>query len=169
MCSPAPVLLDPYWEARLSLPHRGDGCSTSSMLNSKLKSRTDSSSAPAGGVLILLVIFIFPANATPLQLSYKDLQRVDWIGGWLSLAAITLLIFALQSGGSEYEWNSAPVVSTLVGAGTCLVLFLLYEAFLGRGSKDDQTLPLYPTRLFKNWRLNAALLLVCPRTCINLT
>lgn len=169
MCSPAPVLLDPYWEARLSLPHRGDGCSTSSMLNSKLKSRTDSSSAPAGGVLILLVIFIFPANATPLQLSYKDLQRVDWIGGWLSLAAMTLLIFALQSGGSEYDWNSAPVVSTLVGAGTCLVLFLLYEAFLGRGSKDDQTLPLYPTRLIRNWRLNAALLLVCPRTCINLT
>lgn len=169
MCSPAPVLLDPYWEARLSLPHRGDGCSTSSMLNSKLKSRTDSSSAPAGGVLILLVIFIFPANATPLQLSYKDLQRVDWTGSWLSLAAMTLLIFALQSGGSEYDWNSAPVVSTLVGVGTCLVLFLLYEAFLGRGSKDDQTLPLYPTRLFKNWRLNAALLLVCPRTCINLT
>ena len=162
MYSPAPVLLDPYWEAQLSLPRRGDGCFTSSTLESTLKSSTDSSSAPAGGVLILLVIFIFPANATPLQLSYKDLQRVDWTGSWLSLAAMALLIFALQSGGSEYEWNNAPVVSTLVGAGTCLVLFLLYEAFLGRGSKDDQTLPLYPTRLFKNWRLNAALLLVCP-------
>ena len=106
----------------------------------------------------MFTIFIFPKNEKPLHNGFQDLNRVDWMGCLLSLAAILLLIFALESGGSEFYWNSTPIVSSLVGASACLLLFILWEAFLARGPKDSPTLALYPFRLFQNWKLNAALM-----------
>ena len=106
----------------------------------------------------MFTIFIFPKNEKPLHNGFRDLNRVDWTGCLLSLAAILLLIFALESGGNEFYWNSTPIVSSLVGASACLLLFILWEAFLARGPKDSPTLALYPFRLFQNWKLNAALM-----------
>ncbi|KAF2177012.1 MFS general substrate transporter, partial [Zopfia rhizophila CBS 207.26] len=113
---------------------------------------------PAGAILIVLAAVIFPNNEKPLHNTFKDILRVDWIGCWLSLAFIALLIFALESGGNEFEWNSAQITTSLVGSVACILLFGLWEAYLGKLPEDHPTLPIFPFRLLKNWTLNIALI-----------
>ena len=69
------------------------------------------------------------------SISLQSLRRVDWLGAVLLLAASTLLVFALQEGGSTaFAWNSALIVSTLTVSGICWVGFFVWISYLSFGN-----------------------------------
>ncbi|KAH8701069.1 putative MFS multidrug transporter [Talaromyces proteolyticus] len=87
-------------------------------------------------------------------LDKKNLQRVDVIGGILSLAWPTMLVFALEEGGESYAWNSGTIIGTLVGGGVALIIFIFFERWVQHYTKKE---PILPIRLLKS-----------PRLCLNL-
>ena len=65
------------------------------------------------------------------SISFKSFQQVDWLGAVLLLAASTLLVFALQEGGSTaFAWKSAPIISTLTISGLSWLGFFAWIAWL---------------------------------------
>lgn len=79
---------------------------------------------------------------------------MDVIGGLLSLAWPTLLVFALEEGGDSYGWGSATIIGTLVGGGVGLIAFVFYERYVQNNSHQE---PILPIRLLKS-----------PKLCLNL-
>lgn len=57
--------------------------------------------------------------------------RVDYLGGFLVMAAGTLLLLGVSWGGSQYGWGEAPVVGTLAGAALLIALFIAAERRAG--------------------------------------
>jgi hypothetical protein len=69
-------------------------------------------SIPPGAIMIVLIMYIFPKNIGRQKLSGSWLAHIDWLGIILSLAGSVLLVFALESGGSQYSWDSAIIIVT---------------------------------------------------------
>lgn len=125
------------------------------------------SSAPAGAVATLCILFFlpshFPHRATQARPRFwqiftrKSFQRLDLAGAFLNLAASILLVFALEEGGSRYPWNSAAIITTFVLAGVTWIAFVGWEGIVGRVTKDVQE-AMFPLRLVKD-RIFVGLLL----------
>lgn len=49
-----------------------------------------------------------------------------------------MFLLALDWGGSQYPWNSAPIIGLFCGAGAVLLVFLAWEYHVG----DDAMIPL---------------------------
>jgi MFS family permease len=88
------------------------------------------------------------------------LRRIDYVGGFLSAAGVTLVLVGLtlptqqQSSGQNNSWHSAPVLATIVVGGCSLVVFAIWEWRFAK-------YPMFPARLKeKNPRVLAVLLLV---------
>ena len=93
---------------------------------------------PAAAVGVALMLLSWPrklqAHKNP-HISWQSLTQVDWLGAVLLLAASTLLVFALQEGGSTTSpWNSATIVSTLSVSGICWIGFFAWISWLSFGS-----------------------------------
>ncbi|KAF4468279.1 Major facilitator superfamily domain general substrate transporter [Fusarium albosuccineum] len=103
------------------------------------------------GIAISLA-FAIPAipGANHRLLGKDQIQRVDAIGGLLSLAWPILLVFALQETGDGYEWNSSVIIGTLVGSGVGLVAFVAYEVWVQRQPHPE---PIFPIRLLRSLSL----------------
>ncbi len=67
---------------------------------------------------------------------------IDWLGAGLLVAGISALLVAVQSGGRDLAWSSAPLLG-LVGAGVLLIV-----AFVRRERVAPE--PILPPRLFSN-------------------
>ena len=97
--------------------------------------------APAAAVGIIAILICWPRQFQAFKspkISWQSLRRVDWLGAVLLLAASTLLVFALQEGGSTaYAWNSATIVSTLTISGLCWVAFCSWIARLSFGNRGQ--------------------------------
>lgn len=76
----------------------------------------------------------------------KSMKTMDIIGAFLSLAWAILLIFALQEGGKEYDWNSGVIIGTLVSGVFMLIVFGTWEWWVYRHSSTDG---LFPVGLLK--------------------
>lgn len=102
---------------------------------------------PPGVIISILVIAFFPRNAGPLPITWTTIQGIDFIGIAASLAGSVLLIFALESGGTFYAWNSGTIVACFVVAALCFIGFGTWQWFLCRSSLNRKILPLFPTNL----------------------
>ena len=56
------------------------------------------------------------------------LKRIDFLGGFLSIAGLVLFLVALQAGGYTHRWTSAYVLSTLLIGLALISTWVVYEA-----------------------------------------
>ncbi|KAI4864959.1 MFS general substrate transporter [Hypoxylon rubiginosum] len=94
------------------------------------------------------VIFIMPLKKVDGDWRMK-LKAVDFLGIALTLSGVTVLMLGLTWGGSEYPWESAAVITTLVLGFVLCVGFVLWQ---WRGPRY----PLVPLHIFKSKIVNGA-------------
>lgn len=75
---------------------------------------------------------------------------------FLLLASSVLLVFALEEGGSRYQWDSAAIIVPFVLAIIAAVVLAIWEVSLERKGSVQE--PVFPPSILKN-RLLAAMLL----------
>ncbi|OGM46569.1 hypothetical protein ABOM_004672 [Aspergillus bombycis] len=92
-------------------------------------------------VMIVLALAIPPSNVTGGMAS--KLQMIDWLGLFVSIAAVLLTLIPLSQGGAAYAWNSPLVIAMLVVGGVLIIAFVLVEWKVAR-------LPIMPIRLFQS-------------------
>ncbi|XWX01492.1 hypothetical protein V2A60_009520 [Cordyceps javanica] len=102
---------------------------------------------PPGVICLLIVIFIFPVNPEPLPLTWHTLEGIDFLGVATLLGGCIPLIFALESGGIHYRWNSSVVVVTLVVGGVSLFGFITWQWYIYKRQANRYMLPLFPARI----------------------
>lgn len=128
-------------------------------------------SAPAGFLASAVIIFTLPSASNPnsqlpnkevgrKKLSLENLRRIDYIGVGLLLAASVLLVFAFESAGIDYEWNSATIIVTLILGFSIFVGFIIWEIWLQQ-RPDQIPEPIFPPRILKS-RLMASMLTYVP-------
>ncbi|RBR18720.1 hypothetical protein FVER53590_07454 [Fusarium verticillioides] len=98
----------------------------------------------------LCVLFFMPLKKVEGDWRLK-LKAVDFLGIFLALAGMTVVILGLTWGGKEYSWNSAQVIVTLVVGTAASVAFMLWQ---WKGPRY----PLIPLHIFKSKIVNGACL-----------
>ncbi|MFF8997575.1 MFS transporter [Streptomyces achromogenes] len=91
---------------------------------------------PFGLVTFAVVTVVLKLPRPPVR------ARLDVPGAILLAAASTCLVLLTTWGGTEYAWDSRPILFLAAGALVCTVLFLLAERFAAE--------PLIPLRLFRD-------------------
>lgn len=91
---------------------------------------------PTGIVALLLSARSLPNNVG------KSRRKVDWMGSFLSIVGVTALLLALQTGGSEWAWDSWQSIGLFAGSAIFLGLFVLNELRVPE--------PILDLHLFKN-------------------
>lgn len=125
------------------------------------------SSAPTGALATACTLLFlpshFPHRATEARPRFwqtftrKSVQRLDFTGAFLNLAASNLLVFALEEGGSRFSWKSAAIIAAFVLSGVTWVAFVGWEGNVGRLTKNVQE-AIFPLRLVRD-RIFVGLLL----------
>ncbi|KAI5242308.1 hypothetical protein E4T42_07732 [Aureobasidium subglaciale] len=115
-------------------------------------------SVPLCAVLIIITFLVFPKNLAKLELNRKTLGQVDWMGTLLYLITVVCLNFSLTEGGTRFSWRSAATIVPLIISGLSLAAFVAWEARLTALGARSQTLPLWPTRLFRTRAAACAML-----------
>jgi hypothetical protein len=120
---------------------------------------------PIGAVSMVLMFLLLrnhvkkaqpPRHAPPTantNLGFPhNLTRIDWLGGFLFVAGGILLLMGL-SWGSTSEWRSARVIACLVIGGLLLIVFIVWQAILGKRARNLETWtdPMIPLEIFKNY------------------
>ncbi|KAH8646363.1 MFS multidrug transporter-like protein [Xylariales sp. PMI_506] len=92
--------------------------------------------------LVLTALFYFPPPRVNSEgLSRQEvLRRIDYVGGFLSVAGMILFMAGLQWGGYQYPWKSAHVLVPLILGIALLAAFVTWEAFFAE-------YPMFPRRL----------------------
>lgn len=75
-------------------------------------------------------------------------KKIDFLGGFLSIAGFSLLLVGLQSGGYQFPWRSAKVLAPLIVGAVLLIIFVYYERFRA-------TNPMIPGAIFEGQRVIA--------------
>ena len=83
----------------------------------------------------------------------EKLQRLDWVGFFLSVAGVTLFLFGLGCGGYTAPWKSATTIVPLVLGFFIMVLLFVWEARFAAH-------PLIDTRVFANLRVFVLTLII---------
>ncbi|KAF2087655.1 MFS multidrug transporter-like protein [Saccharata proteae CBS 121410] len=109
--------------------------------------------------LVLTFVFYHPPPRTNTNgLSRMELvKRIDWIGGFLSIAGLLLFMAGLQWGGYNYPWTTAHVLVPLLLGAALLAAFSIWEWKLAR-------FPMFPGRLKQEPRVLMLTLII---TCIS--
>ncbi|KAI9370659.1 fungal trichothecene efflux pump [Aspergillus egyptiacus] len=92
--------------------------------------------------LVITALFYFPpprVNSEGLS-RLEIIRRVDYLGGFLSIAGLILFMAGMQWGGYQYDWDSAHVLVPLILGLVLLVAFGLWEAY-------GAEYPIVPSRL----------------------
>lgn len=83
----------------------------------------------------------------------SGLFSIDWVGAFLFIVGVGLIILALQWGGTQYAWNSAATIVPFVIGGILVVAFFVHEYLLGPGRITARLLPrqvpMIPSTLFR--------------------
>jgi MFS family permease len=103
---------------------------------------------PAASV-IGLVLFVAIPNGFPYQgrldrRPRSSIRNFDFIGSFLTLAGVTLLITGLEEAASHLHWRTARVIGPLCGSGAAWLLFLASQWYASRPSSVVQ--PVFPWR-----------------------
>ncbi|KAK1976953.1 MFS transporter [Colletotrichum cereale] len=98
-------------------------------------------SIPIGVATLALIWFCFRPPRQPEQDKNKTikekLMEFDVLGLSIFFACMICLLLALQWGGSEYAWNSGPMIALLVAFGVLLACFIGVQIWKG----DKAALP----------------------------
>jgi hypothetical protein len=94
----------------------------------------------------------FGLIVTPLLLTIKPrvettrqkLGRVDWVGGILFTASLTIFLFALTAAGIQFPWHSATILAPLVLGAAGIIASGLWEEY---GASE----PMLKRSLFYDW------------------
>jgi MFS family permease len=92
--------------------------------------------------LILIAVFYRPpprVNAKGLT-KREMFNRIDFFGGFLLVAGSLMFLVGLDSGGINFPWRSAKIISLLTVGGLLMIAFGFWEKF---GAKY----PLFPRRI----------------------
>ncbi|KAL6920843.1 hypothetical protein ACHAPO_004476 [Fusarium lateritium] len=98
----------------------------------------------------LCVLFFMPLKGVQGDWKLK-LKAVDFLGIFLALAGMTVVILGLTWGGKEYSWKSSQVISTLAVGTAVSIAFMLWQ---WKGPKY----PLIPLHIFRSKIVNGACL-----------
>ncbi|KIX04561.1 uncharacterized protein Z518_05431 [Rhinocladiella mackenziei CBS 650.93] len=81
--------------------------------------------------LVMTAIFYFPPPRVNSEgLSRKEIiNKIDYVGGFLSISGMILFMMALQWGGNQYSWKSAHVLVTLLLGAALLIVFGFWEIY----------------------------------------
>lgn len=60
----------------------------------------------------------------------RDLGRIDWIGGGLFIAAMTILLLGITWGGVQYSWSSYKTWLPILLGGIGIIADLVYESLV---------------------------------------
>ncbi|KAF3937745.1 hypothetical protein ABW19_dt0203791 [Dactylella cylindrospora] len=102
---------------------------------------------PGIAVAFIVLFFAIP-EVGKVSLNKETLSRIDYGGGFLSVAWSILLVYALQEGGAEYPWGHSVIIGTLASGILGLFLFAGYEWYIARKSSIIE--PIFPLRLLKD-------------------
>ncbi|KAI9641866.1 hypothetical protein NHQ30_009733 [Ciborinia camelliae] len=93
------------------------------------------------GFVLTLVFYFPPPRVNSMGLSNREvIQRIDFVGGFLSISGMILFMAGMQWGGHQYEWTSAHVLVPLLIGAAFLAAFCFWEVY---GAKY----PMFPSRL----------------------
>ena len=100
---------------------------------------------PIGGFAAVLILFLFRIKgaATEKARLLEKIKGLDGLGFVLFAGSITMLLLALQFGGTAYAWKSSVVIGLFVGFGVTMLAFIPWQLYL-------QDTALIPPKLFKN-------------------
>ncbi|WP_238357956.1 MDR family MFS transporter [Cohnella zeiphila] len=76
---------------------------------------------PLGVIAFVMVAFFYRESHEHSK------QPIDWLGAFTLLGAVVCLMFALELGGKEWAWNSAPSFGLFAGFAVLLAAFLVTE------------------------------------------
>ncbi|MDR6884751.1 MDR family MFS transporter [Bacillus sp. 3255] len=88
-----------------------------------------------------LIAFLMVAAGYKESLQHAK-QRIDWAGALTLVGAIVCLMFALELGGKQFAWNSAPISGLFAG------FILLAAAFIYAETKAEE--PIISFRMFRD-------------------
>jgi EmrB/QacA subfamily drug resistance transporter len=91
---------------------------------------------PIGIVSLFLIVKYYQESPQHTQ------QKIDWWGAVTLVVAVISLMFALELGGKEFDWNSIPIISLFTIFGLFFIVFLYVET----KAKD----PIISFWMFKN-------------------
>ena len=119
---------------------------------------------PVAAFLFLILFFVFP-SFKPLPAaggSHTALNTIDWIGIIFALSASVLTVYALQSVGTLYTWQSGMIIGALTIGLCSFVVFIIWEILLPHlhlsWFANRSVIPIFPVRLMKQRIIAAALL-----------
>lgn len=106
------------------------------------------------GLFATLFFYFPPPRVNSAGLSKREIiSRIDFVGGFLSIAGLILFLAGLQWGGYQYEWHTAHVLVPLLLGFALLVAFALWEWL---GAKY----PMFPSRIKQEPRTLGLTLLI---------
>lgn len=81
-------------------------------------------------------------------------QKIDWWGAITLVLAVISLMFALELGGKQYEWSSAPIIALFISFAVFFIVFFFVEL-----KAQEPILPffLFKRRLFASSQMLAFL------------
>ncbi|KAK6518117.1 hypothetical protein TWF506_005278 [Arthrobotrys conoides] len=101
------------------------------------------------GVVVAFAILYFAIpDINQVKMNRQTLSRIDFGGGFLSVAWSILLVYALQEGGAEYPWGHSVILGTLISGIVGLFIFAGYEWYIAKKSSVIE--PIFPLRLLKS-------------------
>lgn len=98
---------------------------------------------PIGGTILVFLLLFCPDFKYRGRITWK---QFDFFGCLIYLASCTLLITALQEGGSgSISWTSAAFIICVILAGVIFTCFAAWIAYLSR--RKHSVMPLFPMRI----------------------
>ncbi|MBB6693769.1 MFS transporter [Cohnella xylanilytica] len=91
---------------------------------------------PIGLIALAMIAFFYRESME------RSRQRIDWLGAATLVGAIVALMFALELGGKQFAWDSAPIAGLFAAFAVLAVAFVFAE----RRAKE----PIVSFLMFKN-------------------
>jgi MFS family permease len=91
---------------------------------------------PIGAVtaIALVVLFHPPIRPNEQQPLIERAKKIDFIGAFMFVPSIIMVLLALQWGGNKYPWNSATIIGLFCGFGGLFLVFIAWQLHKGHGA-----------------------------------
>ncbi|KAI9324207.1 major facilitator superfamily domain-containing protein [Zopfochytrium polystomum] len=106
---------------------------------------------PFGAVAIMTALLFLKLKTQNVTNKWEAVRSIDWLGTALLVGSVVCLLVPLQSGGSQYPWNSPLAVALFVAAAALAAAFAFVQANVARN-------PIIPVALLSERRLLATMM-----------
>jgi len=90
---------------------------------------------PVGGLVTVMLVFVHipqqHPRPPPLSVVRSLHSNLDLLGFAIFAPTLTMLLLALQWGGTTFPWNSSQIIGLFCGAGATFIVFLLWDYHKG--------------------------------------